>query len=189
MQPRDDWFVVFIIVTIKPIFHLHCAFWPFKSTQHKMWNSSWVCVCVWIFQPLYVNSSCIRGATLFSCSVFLLHVAVHWDFSLLVFIFSAAFHSSLHYRPTWRRLFLQFCNETYWRSLFHILCTFPVISSSWQYLSITLCGSLRSSGLLWMKASGRVHSHTTLIADRKHGVFSPTCLSTPGMYQHAVWIS
>lgn len=56
------------------------------------------------------------------------------------------------------------------------------VLQSWQCLSTTLCGSLRSSGWPWMKASGRAPSLTSLSAGRKHGALSPTCLSTLGKH-------
>lgn len=51
---------------------------------------------------------------------------------------------------------------------------------SWECLSTTRCGSLRSSGLLWTGAFGKAVTLTCLRGDRRPGALSPTCSSTLG---------
>lgn len=63
-----------------------------------------------------------------------------------------------------------------------LLCLF--LLSSCRCLSTTPCGSRRSSGWPWMRASGTACSRTSPTRGRKHGVSSPTCSSTPGERQN-----
>lgn len=63
-----------------------------------------------------------------------------------------------------------------------LLCLF--LLSSCRYLSTMLCGSRRSSGWPWMRASGTARSRTSPTGGRKRGVSSPTCSSTLGEHQN-----
>lgn len=108
-----------------------------------------------------------------STSVFLIH-------SSLCFLSCLVCLASTTTNLTAAIFYSALCTIKYSGCLFCICL--PYFFTSWQCLSTMLCGSLRSSGWLWMKASGTAPLHTSLSTGRKRGALSPTCLSMQGKH-------
>lgn len=186
----------------------HCLIIP-QDEQLTLCSSQMSSVtsfeCLWMLNSLLVQRRLFRGAPslLYSYRYVRSEVrAAHWGilwarfniqhlyfwFVLHAFIFSAVRGSASALIPAAAANLKQEVrhqNKIIWPTSRLTFCVHSLSFISWQCLSTTRCGGLRSSGSPWIRASGTAPSRTSLSADRRHGASSPTCLSTPGKHRLA----